>query len=98
MQIYFDGYETNPTRRYPVVDEEAGVVLALAIFVRKPGTPTRRNVFSEWFVIDDNKIKSVYSAMFYPTPDVPAPNWPPYEGNWPLPAALAAPAAPPAGR
>lgn len=73
-------------RRYPVVDEEAGVVLALATFVRKPGTATRRNMFSEWFVIDDNKIHSIYSAMFYPSPEAPVPNWPPYEGNWPLPA------------
>ncbi len=77
-------------RRYPVVDEEAGVVLALATFVRKPGTATRRNMFSEWFVIDDNKIHSIYSAMFYPAPEAPVPNWPPYEGNWPLPAPSAA--------
>jgi hypothetical protein len=76
-------------RRYPVVDEEAGVVLALAVFLRKPGTTTRRNAFSEWFVIDNNKIRSVYSAMFYPPPEAPVPNWPPYDGNWPLPASLA---------
>ena len=68
------------------------MVLALAIFIRKPGTATRRNVFSEWFVIEDQKIRSIYSAMFYPAPEAPAPNWPPYEGNWPLPASLAAPA------
>ena len=78
-------------RRYPVVDEEAGIVLALATFVRKPGTTTRRNMFSEWFVIDDNKIHSIYSAMFYPAPEAPVPNWPPYEGNWPLPAPPAHP-------
>jgi hypothetical protein len=81
-------------RRYPVVDEEAGVVLALAVFIRKPGTPTRRNVFSEWFVIDNQKIKSIYSAMFYPAPEVPVPNWPPYDGNWPLPPTLAPPPTP----
>jgi hypothetical protein len=81
-------------RRYPVVDEEAGVVLALAVFIRKPGTTTRRNVFSEWFVIDNQKIKSIYSAMFYPAPEAPVPNWPPYDGNWPLPPSLAPPAAP----
>jgi hypothetical protein len=81
-------------RRYPVVDEEAGVVLALAVFIRKPGTTTRRNVFSEWFVIDSQKIKSIYSAMFYPAPEVPVPNWPPYDGNWPLPPSLAPPAPP----
>lgn len=83
-------------RRYPVVDEEAQVVLAFAVFIRKPGSPTPRNVFSEWFFIDDNKIRSIYTAMFYPAPEQPVPNWPPYEGNWPLPAAII-PAAP-AGR
>jgi len=80
-------------RRYPVVDEDAQVVLALAIFIRKPGTTTRRNVFSEWFVIENQKIRSIYSAMFYPSPEVPVPNWPPYDGNWPLHPGLA-PAAP----
>src|ERR1041385_1171377 len=37
--------ENVAARRYPVVDEEAGVVLAMAVFLRKPGTATRRNVF-----------------------------------------------------
>lgn len=82
-------------RRYPVVDEEAGVVLAIAVFLRKPGTATRRNMFSEWFMIENNKIRSIYSAMFYPAPEQPVPNWPPYDGNWPLPASFAAPAAAP---
>jgi hypothetical protein len=80
-------------RRYPVVDEEAQVVLAIAVFLRKPGTTTRRNVFSEWFVIDNNKIQTIYSAMYYPNPEEPVPNWAPYDGNWPLPPSLA-PAAP----
>jgi hypothetical protein len=71
-------------RRYPVVDEEAGIVLASAVFLRKAGTTTRRNVFSEWFIIDGGKIRSIYSAMFYPAPELPVPNWPPYDGNWPL--------------
>jgi hypothetical protein len=75
-------------RRYPVVDEEAQVVLAFALFIRRPGSPTPRNAFSEWFYIDDNKIRSIYTAMFYPAPELPVPNWPPYEGNWPLPATI----------
>lgn len=79
-------------RRFPVVDEEAQVVLALAVFLRKPGTPQRRNVFSEWFAIDGGRIRSIWAAMFYPPDDVPVPNWPPYEANWPPPAHLAAPA------
>lgn len=75
-------------RRYPVVDEEASVVLAFAVFIRKPGSPTPRNAFSEWFFIDENKIRSIYTTMFYPSPELPVPNWPPYEGNWPLPAGI----------
>ena len=75
-------------RRYPLVDEDAQAVLALAVFLRKPGSPTRRNMFSEWFFIDNAKIRLVYAAMFYPPPDQPVPNWPPYEGNFPLPASI----------
>ena len=75
-------------RRFPVVDEEAGVVLALAVFIRRPGSPAPRNAFSEWFVIEENKIRQIYTAMFYPPNDLPVPNWPPYEGNWPIPAAI----------
>ena len=72
-------------RRYPIVDEEAGVVLAMAVFIRKPGTTTRRNMFSEWFFLDNNKIRTIYAALFYPPPEMPVPNWPPFDGNWPLP-------------
>jgi hypothetical protein len=85
-------------RRYPVVDEDAQAVLAIAVFVRRPGVTTRRNVFSEWFFIDNAKIRNIYSAMFYPSPEQPVPNWPPYDGNWPLPASLALPAAPAPGK
>jgi hypothetical protein len=83
-------------RRTPVVDEEAQVVLAYAVFIRRPGSPTPRNVFSEWFNIEEGKIKTIYTAMFYPPPDLAVPNWPPFNGNWPLPAGIVpAPAAPP---
>jgi hypothetical protein len=82
-------------RRIPLVDEEAQVALAYAVFIRRPGSPTPRNVFSEWFVIDEAKIRTIYTAMFYPPPELAVPNWPPYDGNWPLPATtVPAPAAP----
>lgn len=80
-------------RRYPVVDTEAQIVLAYAVFIRRPGSPSRRNAFAEWFVIDTQKIRHLYSAMYYPSNEVPVPNWPPYDGNFPLPAELAPPAA-----
>lgn len=71
-------------RRIPVVDVEAQAVLGLAVFIRRPGSPTPRNVFSEWFFVDDGRIRTIYTAMFYPPPDLAVPNWPPYDGNWPL--------------
>lgn len=86
-------------RRFPVVDTEAQIVLAYAVFIRRPGSPSRRNAFAEWFEIDTNKIRRVFSTMYYPSNDQPVPNWPPYEGNFPLPAELASqPAAAPARR
>jgi hypothetical protein len=72
-------------RRIPLIDEEAQVVLAMGVFIRKPGSPTPRNVASWWFMIDDAKIRTTYTAMFYPPPQLAVPNWPPYDGNWPLP-------------
>jgi hypothetical protein len=75
-------------RRAPLVDEEAQVALAFAVFIRRPGSPTPRNVFSEWFFIDEGKIRTIYTAMFYPPPELAVPNWPPYDGNWPLPSGI----------
>jgi hypothetical protein len=82
-------------RRTPLVDEEAQAALAFAVFIRRPGSPTPRNVFSEWFFIDEGKIRTIYTAMFYPSPELAVPNWPPYDGNWPLPAGTVPAPAPP---
>lgn len=72
-------------RRVPLVDVQAQAVLSYAVFIRKPGSPTPRNVFSEWFFVDNAKIRTIYTAMFYPEPTLAVPNWPPFTGNWPLP-------------
>jgi hypothetical protein len=71
-------------RRYPIVDEEAGAVLGLVLFQRFPGVPMRRNLLAEWFYIDDGKIRSIYAAMYYPPAEAMLPNWPPFDGNWPV--------------
>ena len=83
-------------RRIPLADEEAQMVLGMAVFIRRPGSPTPRNVFSEWFNVEDGRIRTIYTAMFYPGPELAVPNWPPYVGNWPLPASTVPP--PPAPR
>ena len=71
-------------RRYPIVDEEAGAVLGLVLFERKPGVAMRRNLLSEWFFIEQGKIRAIYASMFYPEQEAMAPNWPPFYGNWPI--------------
>jgi hypothetical protein len=71
-------------RRYLLIDEEAQVVVCSAVFIRKPGDERRRNHFMEVFGIDAGRIRTVHAAMFYADPDLPLPNWPPYEGNFPL--------------
>ncbi len=81
-------------RRMPLIDEEQQVVMATGVFIRRPGSPTRRLASAWWFMIDDAKIRTTYTAMFYPPPDLAVPNWPPYDGNWPLPAPAATPAPP----
>ena len=46
-------------------------------------------------LIDEAKIRTAYTAMFYPPLQLAVPNWPPYDGNWPLPAStVPEPAAP----
>lgn len=82
-------------RRMPLIDEEAQVVLATGVFIRRPGSPTPRNVASWWFMIDQAKIRTTYTAMFYPPPQLAVPNWPPYEGHWPLAEGVVPAAAPP---
>jgi hypothetical protein len=72
-------------RRYPLVDEEQQVVMGTVVFIRFPDAADRRNGLSEFFFIDNERIREIHAAMFYPAPDTPMPNWPPYDGNFPLP-------------
>ena len=83
-------------RRYPIGEVEQQVVLGMGIFLRKPGVKQLRNLLAEWFFVEDGRIRNIWASMFYPTNDLPVPNWPPYDGNFPFPAEFAAPAAAPA--
>ncbi|MGJ5816657.1 hypothetical protein [Paludibaculum fermentans] len=69
-------------RRYPVIDEEAGIVLAFAVFNRPPGAtradgkPYPRNLLSELFVVQNARIQGIYAIMHYMQPDIAAaPGW-----------------------
>jgi hypothetical protein len=74
---------TVTNRRFPVVDEDAGVVVGMGVFNRPPGakradgTLWPRNLLTEIFTIDNGRIQAIHAAMHYMTPDVPtAPGWP----------------------
>jgi hypothetical protein len=73
-------------RDYFVIDEEAQTVMMSAMFRRDPKNPKRRNHLAELFHIDHGKIRSVHAAFHYAPDDLPVPNWPPYDGLFPLPA------------
>lgn len=74
-------------RNFYVIDEESQTVMVSAMFRRDPKNNKRRNHFSELFHVDHDKIRSVHAAFYYAPADRPVPNWPPYDGLFPLPSA-----------
>lgn len=73
-------------RNFYVIDEEAQTVMVSAMFRRDPKNPKRRNHFTELFHLDHGKIRDIHAAFYYAPEDRPVPNWPPYDGLYPLPA------------
>lgn len=71
-------------RRVQVVDVEQQIAMLSVVFLRRPGNERWRNHFTEVFSIEDGLIRHVHAAMFYARPNQPVPNWPPYDGNFPL--------------
>jgi hypothetical protein len=73
-------------RNFYVIDEESQSVMVSAMFRRQAQNPKRRNAFTELFHLDHGKIRDIHAAFYYPAEDRPVPNWPPYDGLFPLPA------------
>jgi hypothetical protein len=73
-------------RDYFIIDEEAQTVMVSAMFRRDAKNAKRRNHFTELFHLDHGKIRDIHAAFHYPPEDRPVPNWPPYDGLYPLPA------------
>ena len=102
---YSDGtgtfYKPNcPDREVTLIETEALEALKRDYGIELAPSQTRRNLLTEWFHLESNKIKTIYASMFYPAPEAPAPNWPPFDPNWqitPPPAALAPPSPPARG-
>jgi hypothetical protein len=73
-------------RNFYVIDEESQAVMVSAMFRRDPKNTKRRNHFTELFHLDHGKIWDIHAAFYYAPEDRPVPNWPPYDGLYPLPA------------
>jgi hypothetical protein len=75
-------------RDFFVIDEEAQAVMVSAVFLRDPKNPKRRNHFTELFHVDGGLIRDIHAAFYYAPENRPVPNWPPYDGLFPLPASF----------
>lgn len=52
-------------RRFPLVDEEAGVVLCAVVFVRYPGVGRQDNLVHEYIQIRNDKISAWWTSMYF---------------------------------
>ena len=73
-------------RNFYVIDEESQAVMVEGMFRRNQKNPKRRNHFTELFHVDHGLIRDIHACFYYPPEDRPVPNWPPYDGLFPLPA------------
>jgi len=73
-------------RNFYVVDEESQAVMVSAMFRREAKNPKWRNHFTELFHVDHGKIRDIHAAFYYAPENRPVPNWPPYDGLFPLPS------------
>ncbi len=76
LEVFANTIAKAAHRRFPVVDEEAGVVMGTTIFHRPPGSTLKRNLLTEYFYGQDNKIGAIYAAMYYLDHAAPdSPGW-----------------------
>jgi len=73
-------------RNFYVIDEESQAVMVSAMFRREARSSKLRNHFTELFHLDHGKIRDIHAAFYYAPEDRPVPNWPPYDGLYPLPS------------
>ncbi|MET0280035.1 MAG: hypothetical protein ABW278_02765 [Steroidobacteraceae bacterium] len=80
------GVATVAIRDFYVIDEEAQTVMVSAMFRREAKSAKLRNHFTELFHVDHGRIRDIHAAFYYAPENRPVPNWPPYDGLYPLPS------------
>ena len=71
FQMFAHSILTTTHRRFPLVDEQAGVVMGTTLFHRPPESTMKRNLLTEYFFVRDGKIAAIYAAMYYLDPGAP---------------------------
>ena len=71
FEIFRDGIAEATMRRFPLVDEVAGVVFGATIFRRPEGNTNRRNLLTEYFYVREGRLAGIWAAMYYLDPQAP---------------------------
>ena len=61
-------------RRFPLVDEEQGVVMGTTLFRRPAGSVRKRNLLTEYFYIHGGRIAGIWATMYYLSAEAPNAN------------------------
>ncbi|MFM2289948.1 MAG: hypothetical protein RL684_3091 [Pseudomonadota bacterium] len=69
FEAFAHSIASTDLRRFPLVDEQAGVVMGTTLFHRPPGASLRRNLLTEYFHIRQGRIAAIYAAMYYLPPE-----------------------------
>lgn len=64
FNIYKNVTKDLALRRFPLVDEEAGVVLGAAIWVRFPGEPRKDNMVNEYFQVRNGVFAYIWTCNY----------------------------------
>ena len=71
FEIFRDSIAEATMRRFPLVDEVAGVVMGATVFRRPEGNTNRRNLLTEYFYVRDGRLDGIWAAMYYLDPEAP---------------------------
>jgi hypothetical protein len=69
FEAFAHSIASTDLRRFPLVDEQAGVVMGTTLFHRPPGSTLRRNLLTEYFHVRQGRIAAIYAAMYYLPPE-----------------------------
>lgn len=71
FEIFKNTIAEASLRRFPLIDEEQGVVMSMTVFRRPASSTMRRNLLTEYFYMRSGKLTGIWAAMYYLDPSAP---------------------------